>query len=52
MVAERQQQSEFWRGFDRRPYARMRSVYGAEGAFLDVFAKVRRMDAEVISTPV
>jgi delta24-sterol reductase len=45
-----QTESEFWRMFDPKLYARMRTAYGAHGAFLDVFAKVRRMDAEAIST--
>ncbi len=39
-----QRQDEFWRMFDRTLYARVRSTYGAEGAFMDVYEKVRRRD--------
>jgi Delta24-sterol reductase len=46
-----QTENEFWRMFDRSLYGRVRAAYGAEGAFLDVFAKVRRVDVDAISTP-
>jgi delta24-sterol reductase len=39
-----QSQEEFWRMFDRTLYARVRAAYGAEGAFMDVYEKVRRQD--------
>jgi delta24-sterol reductase len=39
-----QSEPEFWRMFDRRLYARVRAAYGAEGAFMDVYDKVRRRD--------
>jgi delta24-sterol reductase len=39
-----QSRQEFWRMFDRSLYARVRKAYGAEGAFMDVYDKVRRRD--------
>ena len=40
-----QSESEFWRMFDRSLYGRVRMAYGADGAFMDVYEKVRRRDA-------
>jgi delta24-sterol reductase len=37
-----QREDEFWRMFDRSLYARVRKTYAAEGAFMDVYDKVRR----------
>lgn len=37
-----QTRGEFWRMFDRSLYERVRAKYGAEGAFMDVFDKVKR----------
>lgn len=37
-----QTRDEFWRMFDRTLYERARAEYGAEGAFMDVFDKVKR----------
>jgi delta24-sterol reductase len=45
-----QTESEFWRMFDRTLYARVRAAYGADGAFLDTFDKVRRVDVDAISS--
>lgn len=45
-----QTESEFWRMFDRSLYSRVRAAYGAEGALMDVFAKVRRVDVEARPT--
>jgi Delta24-sterol reductase len=39
-----QREDEFWRMFDRALYARVRKAYGAAGAFMDVYDKVRRRD--------
>jgi delta24-sterol reductase len=37
-----QTRSEFWQMFDRTLYERVREKYGARGAFMDVFDKVKR----------
>ena len=37
-----QTREEFWRMFDGTLYARARRAYGAEGAFMDVYDKVKR----------
>ncbi|HVZ33168.1 MAG TPA: FAD-binding protein, partial [Polyangiaceae bacterium] len=37
-----QTRSEFWQMFDRTLYERVREKYGAAGAFMDVFDKVKR----------
>ena len=37
-----QTREEFWQMFDRTLYERVRSKYGAEGAFMDVYDKVKR----------
>jgi delta24-sterol reductase len=39
-----QSESEFWQMFDRTLYAQVRKRYGGEGAFMDVYDKVRRRD--------
>jgi Delta24-sterol reductase len=39
-----QSESEFWQMFDRTLYAQVRKCYGGEGAFMDVYDKVRRRD--------
>lgn len=41
-----QSEAEFWRMFDRTLYARVRARYGADGAFMDVYDKVRRRDVD------
>ena len=37
-----QTRSEFWQMFDRTLYEQVREKYGAKGAFMDVFDKVKR----------
>jgi delta24-sterol reductase len=37
-----QTREEFWRMFDRSLYEKVRRKYGAQGAFMDVFDKVKR----------
>jgi delta24-sterol reductase len=37
-----QTRGQFWQMFDKALYARVRRAYGAEGAFMDVFDKVKR----------
>jgi delta24-sterol reductase len=39
-----QSESEFWQMFDRTLYTQVRKRYGGEGAFMDVYDKVRRRD--------
>lgn len=39
-----QSRAQFWEMFDSKLYRRVRKAYGAEGAFMDVFDKVKRPD--------